>query len=76
MDKAEEYILNAIQVFNDRGLKAYVCEGYYFLGEHFAEIDKKKKASKYLNKANEMFNEMDMPYWLSKTKKVLLNLNQ
>jgi tetratricopeptide (TPR) repeat protein len=76
MDEAEEYILNAIRVFNERKVKAYVCEGYYFLGELFAEIDKKEKASKYLNKAKEMFNEMDMPYWLNKTKKVLLNLNQ
>jgi hypothetical protein len=39
------------------------------LGEYYAEFGQKKKALKALTKAKDMFEKMEMAYWLRRTKK-------
>jgi len=72
--RAEEYILQGIKILDELKLKPYQAEGYLFLGEHYADMGQKQKALESLNKAQGMFQEMVMDYWLRRTQKVLEKL--
>ena len=69
--KAEEHILKGIKILDDLKLKPHVSVGYLYLGELYADMDQKEKALENLNKAEKMFQEMGMDYWLAKTQEVL-----
>ena len=45
--------------------------GYLFMGEICADAGEKKEAMENLKKAEEMFLDMGMDYWLVKTQEVL-----
>ena len=49
----------------------YGSQGYLFLGELYADTGERDKALENLNKAEAMFQEMGMDYWLRKTQEVL-----
>jgi tetratricopeptide (TPR) repeat protein len=72
--RAEEYILQGIKILDELKLKPYQAEGYLFLGEHYADMGQKQKALESLNKAQGMFQEMGMDYWLRRTQEVLEKL--
>jgi tetratricopeptide (TPR) repeat protein len=73
-DKAEECILRGIKIFEERNLKLYYLPGYYFLGELYADTGKEDKARETLRRAEVMFREMGMDYWLARTQEVMRRL--
>jgi predicted ATPase/class 3 adenylate cyclase len=74
IDKAEESILKGIDLLEKRRMKSYYPLGYLYLGEVFADISQRDKALKNLKKAESMFEEMGMNYWLERTKEVIERL--
>jgi hypothetical protein len=55
-------------------LKALYAQGYHYLGELYAEAGQNNKALESLKKADGMFREMGMDYWVGKTHEVLESL--
>jgi len=70
-DKAEEYILQGIKLLEKLKIIPYISVGYLFLGEIYVSSGQREKAVKKLNNAKLMFQEMEMDYWLTKTREVL-----
>jgi tetratricopeptide (TPR) repeat protein len=70
-DKAEQYILRGINILEKLKLKPFFTEGRLFLGEFYLDTGEKEKAMETLKEAETMFQEMEMDYWLAKTKKVM-----
>jgi len=73
-EKAEEHILQGIKMLEELNLKPYYSESYLYLGELYADIGQKDKAMETLKKAERMFKEMGMDYWLIKTREILNRL--
>ena len=73
-DKAEESILQGINILEEMRLKPFFSQGYLYLGEFYSDIGQKEKAQENLKKAGRMFQEMGMDYWLVKTDEVLKGL--
>ena len=71
IEKARKNILNGIKIIEDFKLKPLSSLGYLLLGEIFADSGQKDLALKNLKKAESMFQEMGMDYWLGKTQEVL-----
>jgi hypothetical protein len=55
-------------------LEPFYAQGYLFLGELYTYTGQQDKAMENLKKAEGMFLEMGMDYWLDKTKQVLERL--
>ena len=73
-DKAEEAILKGIKIYEESKIKTYSVLGYFFLGEMYANTAQKNKAVETLKTAENLFQKMEMDYWLAKTHKVLKGL--
>ena len=73
-DRAEESIINGINISEELRLKPYSSIGYLYLGEFYTDIGQKEKAQENLKKAEGMFRDMGMDYWLIKTREVLNRL--
>ena len=73
-DKAEEAILKGINILEELRLKPNFSQGYLYLGEFYTDIGQKEKAQENLKKAERMFQEMGLDYWLAKTDEVLKGL--
>ena len=69
--KAEEYILHGIKILDEWNMKAFLSQGYCFLGELYADTGQTEKALETLKKAEDMMKEMGMNYWLRRTQEVL-----
>jgi tetratricopeptide (TPR) repeat protein len=69
--RSEEYILHGIEILDELKLKPWLAQGRLFLGEFYGGIDKKDKALENLKKAEEMFQDMGMDYWLPRTEEIL-----
>ena len=74
INKAEECILQGIKILDGLRLMTQYTPGYYFLGELFAAAGQKDKALENLKKAEKLFQEMGMEYWVGKTQEVLERL--
>jgi len=74
--KAEEYILQGTNIFNEVQLKPLASQGYLYLGELHADNGQKEKALENLKKAEGMMQEMGMGYWLRRTQEVLERLER
>ena len=74
IQKAKNYILSGIKILENLKLKPSYTEGYLFLGELYADSGQKDLALENLKKAEAMFQEMGMDYWLGKTQEVLERL--
>jgi tetratricopeptide (TPR) repeat protein len=74
IDKAEEYIFHGMKIFDEVKMKPYFALGYLSLGELYVNAGQKEKALENLRKAEAMFQEMGMDYWLVETRKVLADL--
>ena len=72
--KAEEYILQGMKILDELKMKPSCAGGYLALGELYANAGQKEKALESLKKAESMFQEMGMDYWLGRTRKVLAGL--
>jgi hypothetical protein len=71
VEKAEECILRGIKILEVLRSKPMYSYGYHFLGELYSDTGQQDKALENLKKAEEMFQEMGMDYWLAKTQEVL-----
>jgi len=72
--KAEERILKGIESCKELKIKAFYSLGYLHLGELYLNTGKKEEALENIKKAEGMFREMGMDYWLVRTKEVLAAL--
>jgi tetratricopeptide (TPR) repeat protein len=70
----EKETLRGIEILEDLQLKPRCAEGYHILGELLAEAGRIPEARDKLKKAEGMFLEMGMRYWLRKTQEVLERL--
>jgi len=75
-DKAEECILKGIGILRGLKLKAFYSLGYLYLGELYHNAGKKEKAKNNLKKAEGMFLEMGMDYWMARTHAVHSDLHK
>ena len=71
---AEQQILQGISLLEELGLPPLFGVGYTFLGEVYAASGRQKEALENLKKAETMFREMGMDYWLAKAQEALANL--
>jgi tetratricopeptide (TPR) repeat protein len=71
IDLAEQNILQGIGLLEELGIRGQSCFGFLWLGEVYAESDRQKEAQVNLKKAEGMFQDMGMDYWLGKTREVL-----
>jgi len=71
LHKAEEYILKGMKIVDELGAKPFYAQGCFYLGDLYADAGHKEKAIENLKKAEAMFQEMGMDYWLARTKKLL-----
>jgi class 3 adenylate cyclase/tetratricopeptide (TPR) repeat protein len=74
IDKAEECILKGIEILEILKIKASYSLGYLYLGELYLNAREKEKAKNNLKKAEGMFQEMGMDYWLAITSAVYADL--
>lgn len=74
--KAEEYILQGIEISDELKLKPYSSLAHLFLGELYADMGQREKALETLKKAQGMFQDMGMDYWLARTEKALERLQR
>jgi tetratricopeptide (TPR) repeat protein len=74
IDKAEEYILQGIKIYDELKLKPWYAPGYFYLGELYVKAGQKEKALESLKKGEAMCQEMGMDYWLVETRKFLAEL--
>ena len=72
--KAEKDILQGIKACEEEKLKPFLAQGYLFLGELYGNRKQPDKALEKLKKAEGMFQEMGMDYWLGKTQDILERL--
>ena len=73
-DKAEQYILRGINILENLKLKPFYTLGRLFLGVFYLDAGQREKATKNLKKADGMFREMGMDYWLARTKEAMERL--
>ncbi len=69
--KAEDYILKGTKLLDELKIKPWSAQGYLFLGEFYADGSQREKALANLKKAEGMFQEMGMDYWLAKAQEFL-----
>ena len=70
-DKAKANIQKGVKILSDLNLKPFYSLGYLFIGEICTDAGEKKEAMENLKKAEEMFLDMGMDYWLAKAQEVL-----
>jgi tetratricopeptide (TPR) repeat protein len=66
-----KYILQGIEILKELKLRPFLSQGYFFLGELYANSGRKDEALENLNKALSMCQEMGIGYWPDKIQKVL-----
>lgn len=71
IEKAGEYIQSGIALLEKISVCPHYSTGYFDLGCLYADIGQKDKAVKTLKKAEKLFQEMGMKYWIAKTQEVL-----
>jgi len=72
--EAEGSVLKGIEISKTLKLRPFYSMGYLKLGELYADSGQREKALENLKKAERMFKEMGMDYWLAKTDEVLKRL--
>jgi tetratricopeptide (TPR) repeat protein len=73
-NEAIETIKRGSEILSALQTKPDVSIAYLFLGELYWSLGLADKASSFLKKAAEMFEEMGMDYWLDKTQEILEQL--
>jgi class 3 adenylate cyclase/tetratricopeptide (TPR) repeat protein len=76
MDKAEECFFKGLEILRGLKMKASYSWGHLFLGEFYLAAGEKEKAKENLKKAEGMFQEMGMDYWLARTYAVYAELSE
>ena len=73
-NEALEYIQRGLKILRALQTKPDISIACLFLGEIYWSLGPVDKASNFLKKAAEMFEEMGMDYWLDKTQEILEQL--
>ena len=73
-EEAEALTREGIKILEDRKILPWSSVGYYVLGQLYSYNGRPERAVEYLNKAENLFNEMRMEYWLKRTQKALKEL--
>jgi hypothetical protein len=68
------HILQGISILEELGILALSCLGHLWLGEVYAESGRREDALANLKKAETMFQQMGMDYWLGKAQDALTRL--
>jgi tetratricopeptide (TPR) repeat protein len=71
IDIAEKSIMQGIRILEELKAKPAYAQGYFFLGELYADTGQRDTALENLKRAEKMFQEMGMDHWLDKTQEVL-----
>lgn len=74
IEAAEQNILRGINLLGELGISAQYSLGYLWLGEVYAESGRNEEALENLKKAEGMFGDMGMDYWLAKAQEALARL--
>ena len=74
IEAAEQHILQGINLLEELGIRASSSLGYLWLGEVYAESGRREEALENLKKAEAMFQEMGMDYWLGKARELLARI--
>jgi len=73
-DEAREQMLLGVNMLDELQIRPRYAVGLMYLGEIYADAGQKEEALENLKKAEGMFQEMEMDYWLGKTQEVLAAL--
>ena len=73
-EEAEAFIQQGIEMLVERKILPWSSIGYLLLGQFYASNGHTKKAVEFLKKAEVLFNEMNMEYWLRLSRKSLQTL--
>lgn len=65
IETAEKSILEGIAILEDRKIKPWASIGYFYLGRVQSQRGDMRPAHMNLKRAERMFEEMGMNYWLS-----------
>ena len=63
-----------MKIYDELKMKPHYAQGCFALGELYAGAGQTEKARENLTKAQAMFQEMGMDYYLNRTKKLLESL--
>ena len=74
IEAAEGHIRQGISQLEELGMLPWSGWGYFWLGEVYAEWGRKEEALMNLKKAETMFREMGMDYWLAKAQGAVAKL--
>lgn len=74
IDVAGQHIQEGINLLEELGIVAFSGWGYLWLGEVYAEAGRPEEALAPLKKAETMFRQMGMDYWLGKAQTALARL--
>ncbi|MFC1821905.1 adenylate/guanylate cyclase domain-containing protein [Thermodesulfobacteriota bacterium] len=64
IDQAEEFIRTGLKILETLGTRPDVAIAHFFLGEFYSDCGRQDEARENLNRAEAMFKEMGMDYWL------------
>jgi tetratricopeptide (TPR) repeat protein len=70
-DEASEHILRGINKADELKIKPWATVGRFYLGKLNAYSGRTAEATEHLRKAEPVFREMGMDYWLDRTRKLL-----
>jgi len=73
-DKAREQMLQGIKILDEFQISPRYAVGLLYLGKLYANAGQRKAAIENLKKAEAIFQEMGIDYWLSKAREVLAGL--
>jgi tetratricopeptide (TPR) repeat protein len=74
IEAAAGHLQQGISLLEELGILPWSGWGYIWLGEVYAESGRKEDALMNLKKAETMFREMGMDYWLAKAQEALARL--
>ena len=74
--EAEECILQGMNILDERKFKPWFSWGCLFLGEFYADTGQSEKALESLKKAEGLFQEMGMDWWLFRARSASERLQQ
>jgi tetratricopeptide (TPR) repeat protein len=72
--EAMNHILSGIEISKALSQRPDLAVGNFFLGELYAVRGQKELATAYLEKSMNMFEEMEMNYWLPEAQKILAKI--
>jgi tetratricopeptide (TPR) repeat protein len=68
---AEERIQQGIRLLEEMKIRPWQAEGHLLAGELYSDTGERQKALTSLGRAQDMFQQMDMTHWLSRTQRTL-----